>query len=98
MLNTLILKKRVLFRRGILNGFLKIRWFSWVIVGLCFLAIVLIGKNIQSELVVRVAELEESGKLLLHGGLQNPVRLKLQKSQVQKFGLRPWRRSLQISH
>jgi HAE1 family hydrophobic/amphiphilic exporter-1/multidrug efflux pump len=38
---------------GYKNGlakFLQIRWMAWVIVGICFVLIVLIGKNIQSEL------------------------------------------------
>jgi HAE1 family hydrophobic/amphiphilic exporter-1/multidrug efflux pump len=38
---------------GYKNGlakFLQIRWMAWVIVGICFILIVLIGKNIQSEL------------------------------------------------
>jgi HAE1 family hydrophobic/amphiphilic exporter-1/multidrug efflux pump len=38
---------------GYKNGlakFLQIRWMAWVIVGVCFVIIILIGKNIQSEL------------------------------------------------
>ena len=38
---------------GYKNGlakFLQIRWMAWVIVGVCFVIIVLIGSNIQSEL------------------------------------------------
>jgi HAE1 family hydrophobic/amphiphilic exporter-1/multidrug efflux pump len=38
---------------GYKNGlakFLQIRWMAWVIVGICFVIIILIGKNIQSEL------------------------------------------------
>jgi HAE1 family hydrophobic/amphiphilic exporter-1/multidrug efflux pump len=38
---------------GYKNGlakFLQIRWMAWVIVGICFVLIILIGKNIQSEL------------------------------------------------
>jgi len=38
---------------GYKNGlakFLQIRWMAWVIVGICFVMIILIGKNIQSEL------------------------------------------------
>ncbi len=39
--------------QGYKNGlakFLQIRWMAWVIVGVCFVLIVLVGKNIQSEL------------------------------------------------
>jgi HAE1 family hydrophobic/amphiphilic exporter-1/multidrug efflux pump len=39
--------------QGYKNGlakFLQIRWMAWVIVGICFVLIFLIGKNIQSEL------------------------------------------------
>jgi HAE1 family hydrophobic/amphiphilic exporter-1/multidrug efflux pump len=38
---------------GYKNGlakFLQIRWMAWVIVGICFVLIILVGKNIQSEL------------------------------------------------
>jgi HAE1 family hydrophobic/amphiphilic exporter-1/multidrug efflux pump len=38
---------------GYKNGlakFLQIRWMAWVIVGVCFIIIILIGRNIQSEL------------------------------------------------
>jgi HAE1 family hydrophobic/amphiphilic exporter-1/multidrug efflux pump len=38
---------------GYKNGlakFLQIRWMAWVIVGVCFVIIILIGRNIQSEL------------------------------------------------
>jgi len=38
---------------GYKNGlakFLQIRWMAWVIVGVCFVIIILIGSNIQSEL------------------------------------------------
>jgi hydrophobe/amphiphile efflux-1 (HAE1) family protein len=37
------------YRNG-LAKFLKIRWMAWVIVGVCFVLIFLVGKNIQSEL------------------------------------------------
>jgi HAE1 family hydrophobic/amphiphilic exporter-1/multidrug efflux pump len=37
------------YRNG-LAKFLQIRWMAWVIVGICFVLIVLVGKNIQSEL------------------------------------------------
>jgi HAE1 family hydrophobic/amphiphilic exporter-1/multidrug efflux pump len=37
------------YRNG-LAKFLKIRWMAWVLVGICFVLIVLVGKNIQSEL------------------------------------------------
>ncbi len=37
------------YRNG-LAKFLQIRWMAWVIVGICFLLIFLVGKNIQSEL------------------------------------------------
>lgn len=39
--------------QGYKNGlakFLQIRWMAWVIVGVCFVLIILVGKNIQSEL------------------------------------------------
>ncbi len=39
--------------QGYKNGlakFLQIRWMAWVIVGICFVLIFLVGKNIQSEL------------------------------------------------
>jgi HAE1 family hydrophobic/amphiphilic exporter-1/multidrug efflux pump len=39
--------------QGYKNGlakFLQIRWMAWVIVGICFVLIILVGKNIQSEL------------------------------------------------
>jgi HAE1 family hydrophobic/amphiphilic exporter-1/multidrug efflux pump len=39
--------------QGYKNGlakFLQIRWMAWVVVGICFVLIFLIGKNIQSEL------------------------------------------------
>ncbi len=37
------------YRNG-LAKFLQIRWMAWVIVGICFVLIFLVGKNIQSEL------------------------------------------------
>jgi hydrophobe/amphiphile efflux-1 (HAE1) family protein len=37
------------YRNG-LAKFLQIRWMAWVVVGICFVLIFLIGKNIQSEL------------------------------------------------
>lgn len=37
------------YRNG-LAKFLQIRWMAWVVVAICFALIVLIGKNIQSEL------------------------------------------------
>ena len=37
------------YRNG-LAKFLQIRWMAWVVVGVCFVLIFLIGKNIQSEL------------------------------------------------
>jgi len=37
------------YRNG-LAKFLQIRWMAWVIVGICFVLILLVGKNIQSEL------------------------------------------------
>jgi HAE1 family hydrophobic/amphiphilic exporter-1/multidrug efflux pump len=40
-----------------LTKFLQIRWMAWVIVGICFVLIILVGKNIQSEL----APLEDKG-------------------------------------
>jgi HAE1 family hydrophobic/amphiphilic exporter-1/multidrug efflux pump len=45
---------------GYKNGlakFLQIRWMAWVIVGICFAFIILIGSNIQSEL----APMEDKG-------------------------------------
>jgi HAE1 family hydrophobic/amphiphilic exporter-1/multidrug efflux pump len=36
--------------RNWLAKFLQIRWMAWVIVGICFVLIFLVGKNIQSEL------------------------------------------------
>jgi HAE1 family hydrophobic/amphiphilic exporter-1/multidrug efflux pump len=45
---------------GYKNGlakFLQIRWMAWVIVGICFVLIILVGKNIQSEL----APMEDKG-------------------------------------
>jgi HAE1 family hydrophobic/amphiphilic exporter-1/multidrug efflux pump len=45
---------------GYKNGlakFLQIRWMAWVIVGICFVIIILIGSNIQSEL----APMEDKG-------------------------------------
>jgi HAE1 family hydrophobic/amphiphilic exporter-1/multidrug efflux pump len=44
------------YRNG-LAKFLQIRWMAWVIVGICFVLIILVGKNIQSEL----APLEDKG-------------------------------------
>jgi len=36
--------------KNLLAAFLRIRWMAWVIVGVCIALIVLIGKNLQSEL------------------------------------------------
>ena len=43
--------------KNLLNGFLKIRWFAWVIVITCVGLIFILGKTIQSEL----APLEDKG-------------------------------------
>ena len=37
------------YRNG-LAKFLQVRWMAWVVVAICFVLIVLVGKNIQSEL------------------------------------------------
>ncbi len=34
----------------LLKGFMKIRWFAWVIIGLCGISIWLILSNLQSEI------------------------------------------------
>ncbi len=36
--------------RKTLNGFMRVRWFAFIIIAICFAAIYLIGTNIQSEL------------------------------------------------
>ncbi len=36
--------------KNLLTAFLRIRWMAWVIVGICIGLIILIGKNLQSEL------------------------------------------------
>jgi multidrug efflux pump len=36
--------------RRLLNGFMKIRWFAWVLIGVCGLLMWLAGKNLKSEL------------------------------------------------
>jgi HAE1 family hydrophobic/amphiphilic exporter-1/multidrug efflux pump len=46
------------YRNG-LAKFLQIRWMAWVIVGICFVLILLVGKNIQSEL----APMEDKGSV-----------------------------------
>lgn len=45
--------------KNLLNGFLKIRWFAWVIVIACVGLIFVLGKTIQSEL----APLEDKGSI-----------------------------------
>jgi HAE1 family hydrophobic/amphiphilic exporter-1/multidrug efflux pump len=45
--------------KNLLNGFLKIRWFAWVIVIACVGLIFILGKTIQSEL----APLEDKGSI-----------------------------------
>jgi hydrophobe/amphiphile efflux-1 (HAE1) family protein len=45
--------------KNLLNGFLKIRWFAWVIVITCVGLIFILGKTIQSEL----APLEDKGSI-----------------------------------
>ncbi len=45
--------------KNLLHKFLQVRWFAWVIVAACFALIILIGKNIQSEL----APLEDKGSV-----------------------------------
>jgi HAE1 family hydrophobic/amphiphilic exporter-1/multidrug efflux pump len=45
--------------KNLLNGFLKIRWFAWVIVITCVVLIFILGKTIQSEL----APLEDKGSI-----------------------------------
>ncbi|MFM6995244.1 MAG: efflux RND transporter permease subunit [Sediminibacterium sp.] len=46
------------YRNG-LAKFLQIRWMAWVIVGICFVLIFFVGKNIQSEL----APMEDKGSV-----------------------------------
>jgi HAE1 family hydrophobic/amphiphilic exporter-1/multidrug efflux pump len=67
--------------KNLLNGFLKIRWFSWIIVGLCFVTIFFIGKNIQSEL----APLEDKSQIRINmvgaeGTSYEDMKVELQKA------------------
>jgi HAE1 family hydrophobic/amphiphilic exporter-1/multidrug efflux pump len=66
--------------KNLLNGFLKIRWFSWVIVGLCFVTIFFIGKNIQSEL----APLEDKSSIRINLTGAEGTSYEDMKGEVQK--------------